>query len=154
MDQKKMASARIKKIGDKYYISIPQVIVELLGFAEGDIVRVPFLAFEKVTDQEKPEQEKPEKQEEDERYELRGKTEITVKLRDHDPVTITRDDVLRLLENPEPELLKYRTAYLIWNGKRYGIKKLFATLVGYNVFNTVEGEKYLQDLGFRTDRAK
>ncbi|WP_422543196.1 hypothetical protein [Methanosarcina sp.] len=142
-----MVTAQIKKTGGSYFIYIPPTIMELMGLQEGDTVRVPFLEFEKVASQEEKREEG-----EEEGYELSGETAITVKLRNHEPVTITRDDVLKLLENPSRDMLSYRTAYLIWNGKRYGIKKVFAKLIGFNDFNTVEGEKYLKDLGFKTDR--
>lgn len=144
-NKKKMLAAKITKTGGSYFISIPPMIMELMDFKEGDIVRVPFLEFEKVIDQ-------GEKKEESEVYELQGSKSVTVKLRDREPVTITQDDVLKILENPSRDMKKYRTAFLIWNGERYGIKKVCTELFGFNYFNTVEGEKYLNDLGFRTGR--
>lgn len=152
--KKMMVTTQIKKINGSYFARVPPAIVELLGFQDGDTVRVPFLEFEKVASQEGEEGEVEKIEEvieEDDEY-APTKTEITVTLRNHAPVTITRDDVLKLLENPSRDMLQYRTAYVIWKERKFGIKKICAKLFGFNDFNTVEGEKYLQDLGFRTGR--
>lgn len=156
VENKRTLTTQIKKTGGSYFIYIPPMIMELMGFQEGDSIRVPFLDFEKVANQESGEEGEEEiieeVIEEDEDEYAPTKTEITVKLRNHEPVTITREDVLKLLENPSLDMIKYRTAFLIWNGRKFGIKKLFAKLIGFNDFNTAEGEKYLNKLGFRTGR--
>jgi len=146
--KKMMATAQIKRTGGSFFIYIPPTIMEMMDFKEGDIVKVPFLEFEKIGSQEE------KKEVEDEEYELIGEEKVEVRLKNHDDMKITQSNVLNILNNPTLDMESYRTAYVIWNKKRYGIKKVCAKLFGFNDFNTVEGEKYLNELGFKTGRVK
>ena len=138
-------SATIKRIGGSLVIPIPSAIVEMLDIQEGDVVKIPFLEFEKV---------EPEKDEKFESYEPIGTKEIVVNLKSYGPKTITQEEVIEVLEKYAQErgIQSYRSVYVLWNGNRYSVKGVFAKILGNRDFNTVQAENYLKKLGFQTGR--
>jgi hypothetical protein len=143
--QKKMVRTQVKKIGGSLAFIIPKTIIEMMDFKEGDIVKVPFLEFEKVDKEE-------ETKLEDEDYKPNGKEEILVKLKRHKSLTITQDDIIKALSDATPEMEQYKSAYIVWDGKRYGLKKVFEKVLGFKDFNTIQGERIAVELGFKTGR--
>ena len=141
----KSLSIQVKKVGGSLMISIPLPIAELMDWKEGDFIRVPFHEFVKQPKREVPIVTEPEST---------GKESVTVKIGTHEPIVISQEDVIRTLSspNPSPELKIYRTAYIVWNGEHFGLKNVCKQLFGFNDFNTVQGEKYLRELGFPTFR--
>lgn len=129
---------QIQKIGSELMIKIPEAISEMMDWNEGDILEIPFHEFVKAPTEAAINQT--------------GNEEVIVRVGNHPEKIITRQDVIKKLENPKPEYNVYRTAYLLWKGKRYGIKNICKDLFGFDNFNTVTGEAYLRKLGFSTFR--
>lgn len=129
---------QIQKIGHELMIKIPEAISEMMDWNEGDILEIPFHEFVKVPTEAAINQT--------------GNEEVIVRVGNHPDKIITRQDVIQKLENPKPEYNVYRTAYLLWKGKHYGIKNICKDLFGFDDFNTVTGETYLKKLGFSTFR--
>lgn len=134
----KNIKTQIQKNGNDLTIKIPEAISELMDWNEGDILEVPFHEFVKLPT--------------DATTNLTGDEEIIVRIGNNPEKVITRQDVIQKLENPKPVYNIYRTAYLIWKGKRFGVKNVCKDLFGFNDFNTVTGEAYLKKLGFSTFR--
>ena len=141
----KSLKTQVKKVGGSLMIPIPPPVAEMMGWKEGDFLKIPFHEFTKEPEKEVPMVNKPEST---------GKESVTVKIGIHEPKEISQDDVMNLLNepNPQPELKIYRTAYIIWNGKHFGVKNVCKKLFGFENFNTIQGEKYLKELGFPTFR--
>lgn len=141
----KSLSIQVKKVGGSLMFPIPLSIAELMDWNEGDYIKVPFHEFEKEPKQKVPKVTEPE---------LTGKESVTVKIGTHEPKEISQADVIKILDdiNPSPELKMYRTAYIVWNEKHFGVKNVCKQLFGFDDFNTVQGEKYLRELGFPTFR--
>ncbi len=129
---------KIQKIGGELIIKIPEAISEMMDWNEGDILEIPFHEFVKVPTEATINQT--------------GNEEVIVRVGNNPEKIITRQDVIQKLENPKPEYNVYRTAYLLWKGKSYGIKNICKDLFGFDDFNTVTGEAYLRKLGFSTFR--
>ncbi len=136
----KSIKIQIQKLGNDLMIKIPDVISEMMDWRENDMLEVPFHEFTKVPNN-------PEST-----TNLTGNEEIIVKIGNHPERLITRQDVIQKLENPKLDYNIYRTAYLIWKNKRFGVKSVCKDLFGFNDFNTVTGEAYLRKLGFSTFR--
>lgn len=136
---------QVKKVGGSLMIPIPLPIAELWDWEEGDFLKVPFHKFEKLPNRKVPNVTETEST---------GKERVTVKIGTHDPKEISQADVIEILNdpNPSPELKIYRTAYIIWNEKHFGVKNVCKQLFGFDDFNTIQGEKYLKELGFPTFR--
>jgi hypothetical protein len=136
------AKATVKRIGGSLMIPIPRTIIELLDIKEGDVLNIPFLDFEKT--------EHEEYLKLPQFYEPIGKKEITIRVKECEPITITQKDIIEILENsdPEDEIQNFRTVFIVWNGKRYGVKKVISKIIGKNVFNTAQAANYLRKLGF------
>ena len=134
-------SIELKKINGKYYMSIPEAVVEMMDWSEGDNLLVPFYDIRKK--EEFNQFEKSSKYYED---------EIEVKIAGHEPIKITRKQVIELLENPPHDVLVYQTAYIEYKGKKYGSKRICKRLFGHEDFNTITGERYLSKLGFPPKR--
>jgi len=134
----KPISSKLEKIEGKYYLNVPEAIVELMGWSEGMDLLVP---FHEITDKQskftRSNAEKP----------IYYKNKIKVNLRDKE-IEVKRQDVIDLLENPTPDLFSYRTAYIEWNGRKFGSKAICKKLFGRGDFTTQEGEWYLRKLGF------
>lgn len=145
----KKVSVQIERIRGNLTIPIPDAIAEMMDWQEGDTLEIPFHEISK---------QKTERMaaagEMEEEYKPEGKEEVIVEIKTYEPKKITQKDVIRILDNPTPEMKNYRTSYVSWKGERYGIKKVCAELFGFNDFNTIQGEKYLNELGFRTGRDK
>jgi hypothetical protein len=133
----KPVSTKLEKIGGKYFLNIPNAIVELMGWSEGEYILVPF--HELVKKDSHQQRERPIKYEE----------EVQVKLGDK-PKKLTRKAIIDLLENPKPDLYIYRTAYIEYKGERFGSKAVCKKLLDLESeeFSTAEGEWYLRKLGF------
>ena len=136
-------SIELKKINGKYYMNIPEAVIEMMDWSEGDNLLVPFYDIMK-------------KVEYNQRKESAGyyKDKVEVRLAGHESIEITREQVIELLENPPHDLLVYRTAYIEYNGKKFGSKAICKRLFGHDDFNTVTGERYLSKLGFPPNRVK
>ncbi len=119
-------------------IPVPRSIGELMGWNTGDILAVPFHEIEKIPIEyvESPQET--------------GKKEVNVKIRTHEPKKVTQSDVIELLEKPTQEMKIYRTTYIKWKGKTYGVKNICKVLLGHSDFNTQTAEKLLNVLGFPT----
>jgi len=141
----KSLSIQVKKVGGSLMIPIPLPIAELMDWEEGDFIKVPFHEIEKEPKRKVPKVTEPEST---------GKESVTVEIGTHEPKEISQTDVIKILDdlNPSPELKIYRTAYIVWKGKHFGVKNVCKHLFGFNDFNTVQGEKYLRELGFPTFR--
>ncbi len=129
---------KIQKIDNDLIIKIPEAISEMMDWGEGDTLEIPFHEIAKVPTEATANQT--------------GDKEIIVRIGNHPDKIITREDVIQKLENPKSEYNVYRTAYILWKGKRYGIKNLCKDLFGFKDFNTITGEGYLKKLGFSTFR--
>lgn len=134
---------QVKKVGGSLMIPIPKSIAELMDWKEGDSLSVPFHEVAKVSKSEESIATEPD---------ITGKESVTVKIGKHEPKLISQKDVITILENPTPEFNIYRTVYITWKGKRFGVKNVCKKLFGFDNFNTVQGEKYLRELGFPTFR--
>ncbi|MCK4365111.1 MAG: hypothetical protein KAW45_03590 [Thermoplasmatales archaeon] len=136
----KPVSIELEKINEKYYLNIPKAIVELMGWSEGDVLLIPFYEISKKDDYAR-------------RMEIAKvyKNEIEVNIGDK-PFKITREQVIELLENPTPDLFNYRTAFIEWEGEKFGSKAVCKKLFGQREFNTITGEHYLKQLGFPPKR--
>ncbi|MDP3103064.1 MAG: hypothetical protein Q8M95_00475 [Candidatus Methanoperedens sp.] len=141
----KKIKIQIKKIGGSLMAPIPKSIAELMDWNEGDIIEIPFHEIIKVSESTEPGITAPKAD---------GKDTVIVKIGKHTEKTVTQQDVINVLDNPTPDLNIYRTAFIIWKGKRFGVKNLCKILFDFEDFNTVQGEKYLQELGFPTFRVK
>jgi antitoxin component of MazEF toxin-antitoxin module len=141
----KSLSIQVKKVGGSLMIPIPLSIAELMDWVEGDFIKVPFHEFEKEPKRKIPNVTEPEST---------GKESVTVKIGTHEPKEISQADVIKILDDPKPspELKIYRTAYIEWNGKQFGVKNVCKQLFGFDDFNTIQGDKYLRELGFPTFR--
>ena len=141
----KSIKIQVKKVGGSFMLPIPKSIAELMDWSEGDYLNVPFHDFIKVTENEMPIVNTPEPS---------GKESVTVHIGANKPKQISQNDVIKILNdpNPKPKLKMYRTAYILWDGKRFGVKNICKELFGFEDFNTVQGEKYLNELGFQTFR--
>jgi len=74
---------------------------------------------------------------------------VVGKLRDK-MVRITKEQVMTAIQQPEIESYRFRTRYLIINGKKYPIKGLVSIITGIPVteFNTIQAVPLLEKLGF------
>lgn len=136
----KPISAKLEKIGENYYLKVPNTIVELMDWSVEEELLVPFHNIvQKDSSSWKKEIQKEFKNEIE--INLRGAT-----------IKITRQEVIDLLENPSQDLYVFRTAYIEWNGEKFGSKAVCKKLFGDIDFNTVEGEWYLRQLGFLAKR--
>ena len=122
-------------------MNIPEAVIEMMGWSEGDNLLVPF--YDIIKKDEQNQLEKTSKYYEE---------EIEVKIAGHEPKKITRKQVIELLENPPHDVLVYKTAYIEYKGKKYGSKRICIRLLGHDDFNTVTGERYLSKLGFPPNR--
>jgi len=136
----KPITAKLEKIEGKYYLNIPEAIIEMMGWSEGEELLVPFY---EITQKNKLSWEKELQKE--------FKNEIEINLRGNQK-SIKRQDIIDLLENPTEDLYKFRSAYIEWNGNKFGSKAIFKKLIGHSDFNTVEAEWYLRQLGFLAKR--
>lgn len=134
----KSIKIQIQKNGNDLIIKIPEAISEMMDWNEGDILEMPFHEIVKVPTEAATN--------------IIGDEEVTVRIGNNPEKVITRENVIQKLENPKPEYNIYRTAYIVWKGKRFGIKNVCKDLFGFNNFNTVTGEAYLKKLGFSTFR--
>ncbi|MDP2766154.1 MAG: AbrB/MazE/SpoVT family DNA-binding domain-containing protein [Candidatus Methanoperedens sp.] len=134
---------QVVKVGASLMIPIPKSIAEMMGWERDDILEIPFHEIKTAPKTEESIVTSPEPT---------GKEMVIVKIGHHEQKPVYQKDVIDILENPIADLLNYRTAYLIWKGKRYGIKNVCKKLFGFTDFNTIEGEKYLKELGFPTFR--
>ena len=134
-------SIELKKINGKYYMNIPEVVIEMMDWSEGDNLLVPFYDIVKKVEYNQ--------RKDSARY---YEDKIEVRLAGHEPIEITHEQVIELLENPPHDLLVYRTAYIEYNGKKFGSKAICKRLFGHDDFNTVTGERYLSKLGFPSNR--
>lgn len=123
-------------------IPIPKSIAALMSWYEGDTLAVAFHEIDKVSE-ERPFITKPEST---------GADIVTVKIGTHEPFQISQKDVIDILESSAEELKIYRTAYLTWKGKNFGVKNVCKKVFDFDDFNTIQGEKYLKELGFPTFR--
>lgn len=128
---------------NKLALPIPDAISELMGWNKGDVVEVPFHKIIKISGKTVESKSKI----------TSVKNKVTVKFGNYER-EITRNDVIRILENPPKGIEKYRTAFIIHNGTRYGVKNICKELfIGLKEnFNTIQGERYLNKLGFETYR--
>lgn len=124
-------------------MNIPEAVIEMMDWSEGDNLLVPFYDIVKKVEYNQ--------RKESARY---YENKIEVRLAGHEPIEITREQVIELLENPPRDLLVYRTAYIEYNGKKFGSKAICKRLFGHDDFNTVTGERYLIKLGFPKNRVK
>ena len=122
-------------------MNIPEAVIEMMDWSEGDNLLVPF--YDIIKKEEQNQLEKSSKYYED---------EIEIRIVGHEPIKITRKQVIELLENPPHDLLVYRTAYIEYKGKKYGSKRICKRLFGHDDFNTITGERYLSKLGFPPKR--
>jgi hypothetical protein len=136
-------TVELKKVGGSLMLPIPKSIAELFSWNVGDSLQVPFHEFVKVQKGIDSIVSLPE---------VTGKEFVTVKIGTHEPLKVSQKEVIKILEKPTPDLNIYRTAYITWGGKRFGVKNLCKKLFGFEDFNTVQGEKYLRELGFPTFR--
>lgn len=136
----KPISIEIKKSEGRYYIDLPDAIIEMMGWSEGDFVLIPFHKIDRKEEYERRQELQP-----------KYKDEIQVNIGEESK-TITRDQVLELLEHPTPDMLNYRTAYIEYDGMKFGSKAVFKRLLGHGNFNTVTAEHYLNQLGFPAKR--
>jgi|GEM_PF-5550222 len=143
MDKKSMKkiSVQIQEVNGTLMVPIPEAVAEMMDLDEDIFVKVPFHEFETVMEEEDYISEPQED----------GKKEVTVKIKTNTTI-VTQKDVIDLLNSPTPDLKVYRTAYISWKGERYGIKNVCKKLFGFNDFNTIQGESYLNELGFVTGR--
>lgn len=130
---------RIKEFDDKMYIPIPKPISRLFGWKTGDLLSVPLHQFSKI--EEKDYVTSPDET---------GEKQVKVKIGKHEPKIVTQEQVIELLEKPTPDMSIYRTTYIKWKGKPYGVKNLWKILLGHDDFNTVTAARYLRVLGFST----
>lgn len=130
----------LEKINEKYYLNVPDAIVELMDWSEGDNLLIPFYEF-LTKDEYMRRMERPNVY----------KNEIEVNVGDT-PFKITREQIIELLEKPTPDLFIYRTAYIEWKGEKFGSKAVCKKLFGHVDFNTITGEHYLKQLGFPPKR--
>lgn len=132
----KPVSTKLERMGEKYFLNVPNAIVELMGWSEGEYLLLPFHEFVKKDSHQR--RERPIKYEE----------EVQVKLGDK-TMKLTRQDVIKILEDPIPDLYIYRTAYIEYKGERFGSKSVCKKLFGQEEkFSTSKGEWYLRKLGF------
>ena len=133
----KPVSTKLDKIGGKYFLNIPNAIVELMGWSEGEYLLVPFHKLVKKDSHQR--RERPIKYEEEVQVRLGGKTTI-----------VTRQDVIKKLEDPILDFSIYRTAYIEYNGERFGSKAVCKEVFECEneKFSTAQGEWYLRKLGF------
>ena len=131
-------STKLEKIGDKYYMNVPETIVELMGWTEG---RELFVPFHEIT--EKSKSLAPTISDKT----IVHKNKIKVNLRNEE-FEIKRQDIIDLLENPSPDLFVFKTAYIEWKGEKFGSKAICKKLFKRKDFTTQEGEWYLRKLGF------
>lgn len=137
----KKISVQIQEVNGTLMVPIPEAVAEMMDLDEDIFVKVPFHEFETVMEEEDYISEPQED----------GKKEVTVKIKTNTTI-VTQKDVIDLLNSPTPDLKVYRTAYISWKGERYGIKNVCKKLFGFNDFNTIQGESYLNELGFVTGR--
>lgn len=130
----------LKEIDGTLMIPVPGSIGEFMGWDDGDLLEVAFHEINKI----------PVKHEIVASPEVTGKKEVTMKIGKHEPKKVTQNDVLELLEKPTPDMSIFRTTYIKWKGKTYGVKNLCKILFGHEDFNTQTGERCLKVLGFPT----
>ena len=128
----------LKEIDGTLMIPVPGSIGEFMGWDDGTLLEVAFHEINKI----------PVKQEFVSSPEGTGKKEVIMKIREHEPKKVTQNDVIDFLENPTPEMSIYRTTYVKWKGKTYGVKNLCKLLFDHDDFNTQTGERCLKKLGF------
>lgn len=134
----KPLSIKLEKIDEKYYLNVPDLIVNLMGWSEGKYLLVP---FHEITDKQVSSTKTGSEKK------IHYQNKVKVNLRDEE-VEIKRQDIINLLDNPTQDLFIYRTAYIEWKGKKYGSKAICKKLLGRGDFTTQEGEWYLRKLGF------
>jgi len=137
----KPIKTELKKIRGEYFINVPEAIVEMMDWSEGEKLFVP---FHEITNKGNESWEKEIQKE--------FKDEIEIDLRNHQKRVVKREDIINLLNNPNPELKKYRTAYIEWNKEKFGSKAIMKEILGHGEFNTIEAEWYLRQLGFLANR--
>jgi hypothetical protein len=130
---------KLKEVDGKLMIPVPKRIGELFGWHGRDSLMVPFHEFKKI-----PEEENIDSPDET------GQKQVKVKIGTYEPKIVTQEQVIELLENPTPEMKIYRTTYIKWKGKTYGVKNLWKILLGHEDFNTVTAARFLKVLGFPT----
>ncbi|MEM1574162.1 MAG: hypothetical protein QXI49_06755 [Candidatus Methanomethylicaceae archaeon] len=71
-------------------------------------------------------------------------------------IKITREDILRIINNPKINDFKYKTTYAEIEGRRYSVKGLLSLAIGLptNKFSTLHAEKILSNLGFKVVKVK
>ena len=136
----KPITIKLEKIEDKFYLNVPEAIIEMMEWSEGDQLLVPFYDISLKTACSWQKEMQKEFKDEIE-INLRGKRKI-----------IRREDILNLLENPTEDLSIFRTAYIEWDNKKFGSKAILKKLLGHKNFNTIEAEWYLRQLGFLAKR--
>jgi hypothetical protein len=143
---KLVVKVRIKQSGNVLSINIPPTIVEMLELKQDDIVEVPFLLFNKVG----------EKQEEhiihDDDYIPNGPDCIIIPWKG-EKIILKKDPIIALLDNATPDLEDYRTIYLPWKGKKYGVKAISKKIVAGKNINSAQFEEWLNKMGFKTYRS-
>ena len=130
----KSITTKIEFIDNKYYLEIPEAIVEMMEWSQGDTVFVPFHEITKKQSIEESAEEEVEGN-------LRGKH-----------FKIRREGVIEKLENPTEKMYIFRTAYIEWNGEKFGSKNILREFVESRDFTTAEAEFYLKKLGFKPKR--
>ena len=139
----KPVSTKLEKMDGGYFLNVPNAIVELMGWSEGEYILLPFHELVKKDSRSIQRRERPIKYEE----------EVQVKLGDR-TTTVTRQDVIKKLEDPILDFSIYRTAYIEYKGERFGskavCKEVFECENGK--FSTAQGEWYLRKLGFMPKR--
>lgn len=138
----KPISSKLEKIEGKYYLNVPDLIVDLMGWSEGKYLLVP---FHEIID------EQASSIKEDSNRKIPYQNKVKVNLRDIE-IEIKRKDVIDLLDSPTPDLFVYRTAYIEWKGEKFGSKAICKKLLGRGDYTTQEGEWYLKKLGFLPKR--
>jgi antitoxin component of MazEF toxin-antitoxin module len=142
--QQQKVRTRIKRINKSLVVVIPSVIVEVLDLCEGDIVKIPFMDIEKVENRDNEEDLKE--------YSPDGLKETIVKIKNRDRLIVKQMDVIKVLNKATIDMESYRTTYVLWNGRRYGIKKVCEKVFGFIDFNTLVGERCLRELGFKVKK--
>ncbi len=135
-------STKLEKINGKYYLNVPDLIVDLMGWSEGKSLLVPYHEINSKDERI------------DNRYQektIQYQNKVRVNLRNIN-IELKRQNIINLLEKPTHDLYKYRTAYIEWNGKKFGSKAICKKLFGRSDFTTQEGEWYLMKLGFTPKR--
>jgi hypothetical protein len=131
---------KLKEVDGKLMMPVPRSIGKLMGWHDGDLLSVPFHKVDRI----------PMEEEYVESPEEIGQKQIKVKIGKHEPKIVKQEDVIELLENPTPDMKIYRTTYIKWKGKTYGVKNLWKELLGHEDFNTQTGERKIKALGFPT----